>query len=70
MKEVEEEKEEEKEGEEGEEEGIKKKKRKSKRRTLLPVGQLCLSAGCCDPLVTIKMKCPSAAIFSVWSICF
>lgn len=46
------------------------KKKKEKRRPLLPIGQLCLSAGCCDPLVTIKMKCPSAAIFSVWSICF
>lgn len=32
---------------------------------------LCLlSAGCCYLLVTIKMKCPSAAIFSVWPICF
>lgn len=37
----------------------------------LPVGQLCLLfAGCCYPLVTIKMKCPSAAIFTVWPICF
>lgn len=52
----------------GKEEGIKKKKRESAAANR---AALCLlSAGCCYPLVTIKMKCPSAAIFSVWPICF
>lgn len=39
------------------------KARAAARRAALP-------AVCGDPLVTIKMKCPSAAIFSVWPICF
>lgn len=47
-------------------EGIKKKNGTAARRAALSL----LSAGGCYPLVTIKMKCPSAAIFSVWPICF
>lgn len=52
----------------GKEEGIKNKKNTS---LVASRAALCLlSAGCHYPLVTIKMKCPSAAIFSVWPICF
>ena len=53
----------------GKEEGIKKKNKKPSLAASRAA--LCLlSAGCHYPLVTIKMKCPSAAIFSVWPICF